>query len=121
MKEKYDIDANVEKLLDIDWGEQDSGSELEWIERVVLKNSQLIHEISEACRETEIFKRNIDTYTDFKKNFKDKDHKIANAYYWFLDRLVKSPTHFHRLGSVRLCLPIVDDFIQEYFHSLEDK
>jgi hypothetical protein len=73
----------------------------------------LIHEISNACRETPLFKDNKERYREFKKEFDNSEDKIVESYTWFMERIVSAPTRIHMISSVRLCLPIVDDFIQE--------
>lgn len=79
----------------------------------ILAHKDLIHEISTLCKETGIFKHSLEKYEECKKMF--KDDKIRNAYMWFLNRICTAPTDLHRDCSVRWCLPIVDDFIQEKF------
>lgn len=102
-----DIDAKTKELLNICC--------LDGIaEENILKCKILIHDIAEACRTTEIFKNSKDKYEEFKNGF--ATNKIVESYIWFLNRIVEAPTHYHMIGAVRLCLPIVDDFIQEASH-----
>lgn len=102
----YDIDSKVSELFELVEGEGD-------FKELILSQRDLISEISDACREAPIFKENQERYQEFKEGFKGSEDKVLEAYTWFLNRIVQSPTQYHMIASVRLCLPIVDDFIKE--------
>ncbi len=111
-EEDTSIDEMLQGLLDyfVD-AETD-----EAVHSALISNASQIRLISNACQQTEIFKRSKRKFQEFKDEFEetnDSGERLVSAWMWFLSQIVEAPTRTHMFGSVRLCFPLVACYLPE--------
>lgn len=97
----HDVDAMIEKLLDMDIVREDNA--------IIFTDEakQLIHEISEECMRASIIVENKDRADEYGKGLSAED-----VYVDMLHKIVDAPTNFHRRMSARMLIGVIDQKIQ---------
>lgn len=70
---------------------------------------EIIHEIAEYGRTTEIWKATKDRRERFWADSKDATPEQVYAY--MCDRIVNAPTRYHRVSSILLIIPRLDELL----------
>lgn len=97
-----DVDAMIEKLLDMDIvGEDDSITFTD-------EAKQLIHEISEECMKSCMIVENKDRIDEYKKGRSAED-----VYVDMLHKIVDAPTRLHMRMSAWMLISVIDQKIRE--------
>lgn len=112
MSAAVDIDALVALLLDrLDNTETDAQ-----LLAGLCAQAPLVRQIAAACQQTAVFTRSAAQLAAFQVEL-EADHAAADrllaAWLHFLERIVNAPTHLHMVGTVRLCLPLVAQYLPE--------
>lgn len=107
-----DADRLLEKLF----------GKLEGVERdaealpILVAEAQTIRTIAAAYRTTELFQRASDKRAEFKARIEadtPPEGRLLEAWQWLLDRMTNAPTGLHMVAAIRLCLPMVADYLPE--------
>lgn len=107
-----DIDGMVNTLLDrLD----NTGTDAQLLERLSAE-APLLREIAAACEQTSLFRRASDQFAAFKAELEGEfaaEDRLLESWLHFLETVIQAPTTLHRLGAVRLCLPLVAIYLPE--------
>lgn len=107
-----DIDGMVNTLLDrLD----NTDTDAQLIEGLCVQ-APLIREIATACEQTSLFRRATDKYAAFKADLEADfaaEDRLLESWLHFLQSVINAPTTLHRLGAVRICLPLVAAYLPE--------
>lgn len=104
--ETIDIDGLVQTLLE----QMEETETDEAVHAALLVQAEKIRIISQACENTGLFARSASKFEEFKAELEsttEPDRRLLQAWQWFLNRMVESPTRLHMIGAVRLCVPLV--------------
>lgn len=83
---------------------------------ILIANADTLRTIAAAYRETGLFKRASDQYAEFKAAIESDtppEGRLLHAWQWLLNRLAGAPTSYHVVAVIRLCLPLVADYLPE--------
>lgn len=112
MSTTVDIDAQVSLLLErLDNTETDAQ-----LLAGLCAQAPLVRQVAAACQQTAAFTRSAAQFAAFQVELEADhaaDERLLAAWLHFLDRIVSAPTRLHMIGAVRLCLPLVAQYLPE--------
>ena len=104
--ELYDFNEKAAKLI------RNAPKKEKDMPRYLKNNKTFIHEISEECKKTGIFKVSINKYNLLKEEIDSKyQNKALLAYSWFLNRIGSATNAIEVTGCVILTIPLIDEFL----------
>jgi hypothetical protein len=115
MSTTVDIDAQVSLLLErLDNTETDAQ-----LLAGLCAQAPLVRQIATACIQTPAYVGSAAQVAAFQVELEadhTEDERLLAAWLHFLDRIISAPTRLHMIGAVRLCLPLVAQYLPEVGH-----
>lgn len=113
--QKVDIESLMKTLFDrIDARSDESDGSVAAMQAILLNEADLIREIAAACEKTGIYTKSKARSAEFKAGLEastEPADRLMKSWGWLLDRITEAPTAMHRIGSVRLCMPLVAAYL----------
>lgn len=104
------IDLLMADLLDATDGTETDG---EMGDRLI-KHSEQIRSLSNLCEKTGLFGYSVKQLAEFKAQLEadtPPEQRLVKSWYSLLTQIVFAPTRLHRRGAVRLCIPLVANYL----------
>jgi hypothetical protein len=112
MSAAVDIDARVIELFEALGEIEDDAAMVP----ALLAQAERLRALGAACERTQVFQRSAAQVAAFQVALEAEhapEDRLLAAWLHFLDRAAEAPTNLHRLGTVRLCLPLVARYLPE--------
>jgi len=81
---------------------------------LLIAEAATIRSIARAYRATPLFQRAADQYALIKSDIERDvapESRLLHAWQWLMDRMSSAPSGIHMVGAIRLCLPLVADYL----------